>query len=135
MTLPTGQIAYSDVNVETGAPWNRSIGMNWIYDNTRPGQQAHNLNNVRGKAWFQRNVDGNCNNGNCNCAGNCGNIQCTNCYPYQCINCANCDGRAYIQNNCNCACTYNCNAGAVSYNCNCACDCACACYCDCGGNG
>ena len=130
MTLPTGAISYFDINIETGNAGGRSFGMDWIYNNTRPGQQAYNLNNVRGKAWFQRNVDGNCGNGNCpNCNNcNCGNIQCVNCLAENCLNCANCDSRAYLQNNCNCACTYNCYATMWSYNC----DCLCAC--DCSGN-
>lgn len=131
MTLPTGQIAYTDINNETGNPTTRSFGMDWVHDNTKPGQRAYDLNNVRGKAWYQKNNEGNCNNGNCfNCNNcNCGNIQCYNCLAVQCVNCANCDGRAWIQTNCNCACTYNCNQQIWSSNC----DCACAC--DCGGNG
>ena len=129
MTLPaSGTIWVSQVNTETGGAANRSIGLAWIRDNTKPGQQTNNLGSVRGKAWYQRNVDGNCNNGNCaNCRGNCGDTQCMNCFPSQCVNCANCDARAWLQTNCNCACTYNCNHNSVTYNCNCDCYCACDC--------
>jgi hypothetical protein len=136
MPLPSsGTISFSNIRSETGDTGDTS--MSWIKDNTKSGQASNSLSGYYGKAWYQRNVDGNCNNGNCTSNCNCGNIQCTNCYISGGVNCANCDGRAWLQNNCNCACTYNCNVGPVSYNCNCACDCACgdcaacACACDC----
>ena len=126
MTLPaSGTISLSNFNTERGVASTTNTDLNWIKSNTKSGQESNSFTGYYNKAWYQRNVDGNCNNGNCNCSGNCGNIQCRNCFSSQCINCANCDSRAWFQNNCNCACTYNCNAGAVSYNCNCACDCAC----------
>lgn len=126
MALPgSGAISFSQFNTTMGQASTYSSSMAWISDNTKPAQRSYTISNYYGKEWFQKNNDANCNNGNCNCAGNCGNIQCTNCYSVQCINCANCDTRVWLQNNCNCACTYNCNAGAVSYNCNCACDCQC----------
>lgn len=150
MTLPSGQIAYTNVNTETGAPATRSIGMNWIHDNTKAGQRGHNLAAVRGKTWYQKTNEGNCNNGNCNCKkddrdgayaslilgglfGNCSPSQCYNCTASQCVNCANCDTRAWLQNNCNCACTYNCKAVGIIKNCNCNCNCDCS-NCNCGGN-
>jgi hypothetical protein len=151
MTLPLGKIAYSDVNTETGAPATRSIGMNWIHDNTKANQRANNLANVRGKTWYKKTNEGNCNNGNCNCKkddrggafaalmlggmfGNCKASQCYNCTAAQCVNCANCDNRPWLQTNCNCACTYNCKAVGIINNCDCNCDCNCNCNCDCGGN-
>lgn len=125
MPLPSsGSISFANVRAETGDTGDTS--MSWISDNTKAGQRSNSLSGYYGKAWYQRNADGNCNNGNCNCASNCGNINCYNCYSSQCINCANCDARAWLQNNCNCACTYNCNANLVSFNCNCECMCACA---------
>jgi len=148
MTLPKGKIAYSNVNTETGANPRRSIGMNWIHDNTKTGQRANNLANVRGKTWYRKTNEGNCNNGNCNCKKNDkasaylaflggglfgGPRQCYNCSASQCVNCANCDSRAWLQNNCNCACTYNCKAIGIKHNCNCACNCARS-NCNCGGN-
>lgn len=120
-TPGSGEISIWSVRAEIGNCG--QLGMDWVRANTKDGQTS--LGGIRNRAWYQRNVDGNCNNGNCNCGGNCGNIQCGQCFASQCINCANCDGRAWLQGNCNCACTYNCNANIWSYNCNCACDCVC----------
>lgn len=126
MTLPaSGAISFSQFNTEMGQASTYSSSMSWIYSNTKTGQQSYAVNNYYSKAWYQRNMDGNCNNGNCpyyaNCPGNCGTIQCIDCYPSQCVNCANCDTRAWLQNNCNCACTYNCIKNSPPYNCNCNC--------------
>lgn len=132
MTLPaSGQISMSTFNTEMGQGATYSSSLGWINDNTKSGQRpgTPNMGGYYNKAWYLRNNDGNCNNGNCTSNCNCGNIQCTNCYIASGVNCVNCDSRNWLQNNCNCACTYNCNTGQVSYNCNCACDCAC------GGNG
>lgn len=128
MTLPaSGQISMSTFNTEMGQAASYSSSLNWINDNTKVGQRpaTPNMGGYYNKAWYQRNQDGNCNNGNCTSNCNCGNIQCTNCYISGAINCANCDTRSWLQNNCNCACTYNCNTGSVSYNCHCDCNCAC----------
>ena len=125
MTTPaSGQISLLNVNQEIGNGTNQ-ISLDWVRGNTKDGQNS--LGGIYSRAWYQKNNAGNCNNGHCNCGGNCGNIQCGQCYASQCINCVNCDGRAWLQPNCNCACTYNCNPNLWSYNCNCAC------ACDCGG--
>ena len=123
MTLPaSGAITYVDVNNETGNASTRSFGMNWVRDYaTKDG--IKDLNSLHDRAWYQRNQDGNCNNGNCTSDCNCGNVNCVDCYIAGGVDCANCDSRAYLQGNCNCACTYNCTTGQVSYNCNCNCNC------------
>jgi hypothetical protein len=125
MTLPaSGAISFSNFNTEVGWASNANQSLDWIRTNTKSGQQSNSLNGYYSKAWYQRNVDGNCNNGNCATAnGNCncsGNVS-YNCYNCTAVNCANCDSRAWLQNNCNCACTYNCNSVAWVTNCNCAC--------------
>ena len=114
--------------------------MNWVRSNTKDG--VANLGALYGRAWYQQNTAGNCNNGNCNCncvtmgLGNCGDGNCTACQcntsncncggpsAFNCIigtiNCTNCDTRAWLQPNCNCACTYNCAVTGAWYpNCNC----------------
>jgi hypothetical protein len=127
MTLQgSGQIGFSDVSNETGGAF--SNRMSWIQAYTKDGVTS--LGGLYNRAWYARNVDGNCNNGNCACDCNCGNINCNNCTNCYNINCTNCDGQNWLQGNCNCACTYNCDvAGTVSFNCNCDCTfCACACW-------
>lgn len=122
MTLPaSGAVSLGDVNTEIGAAATATRDMYWVSTNTK--DTLKNMNGLHSRAWYQRNVDGNCNNGNCNCVGNCGNIQCNQCFASQCVNCTNCDTKAYLQANCNCACTYNCNANLATYNCNCLCNC------------
>lgn len=128
MTLPaSGTIALSQFSTEMEQSSTYSASLSWVSDNTKSGQRPNPnaMNGYYNKAWYQRNNDGNCNNGNCTSNCNCGNIQCNNCVISGTVNCANCDGRKWLQNNCNCACTYNCNTSQTSYNCNC--DCACAC--------
>lgn len=134
MPLPaSGTISYNDVNVEMGRGSGAAIDMAFIYNNTKSGQQSYTLSNYYSKVWYQRNVDGNCNNGNCACNCNCYDFpqNCANCFNCANINCANCDTRSWLQNNCNCACTYNCaitgNCWQSNCNCNCACDCGGAC--------
>ena len=127
MTTPaSGQIAVSDVNVEIGQAATYSSDLNFLNNLIVAGQRpsSPNMDAFHNKAYFQTNTQRNCNNGNCNCSGNCGNIQCQQCYSSQCVNCTNCDGQQWLQSNCNCACTYNCNANQTSYNCNCACNCS-----------
>lgn len=126
MTLPaSGTISMATYSVEMGQASTYSASMSWINANAKV--TSNSMDGHYGKAWYQRNADGNCNNGNCTSNCNCGNIQCTNCYISGAVNCANCDAQAWLQTNCNCACTYNCNTGQVSYNCNCDCNCACDC--------
>lgn len=151
MTTPaSGALSLSHIAVEVGWSATASVSMAWVFDNTKSGQQSRSLSGYYSKAWYQRNVDGNCNNGNCpncncNCGGNCTNcdpspgfncncsarncsaINCTNCSACAAVNCANCDARAWIQSNCNCACTYNCRI-TVQYTTNCSavnCNCNC----------
>lgn len=134
MGTPTsGTISFGDVRSVIGA--GGQFAMSDIYYNTKDGQRGWDLNTSHNKEWYQKNNDGNCNNGNCACDCNCACdfptncVNCLNCYN---VNCANCDGRNWLQYNCNCACTYNCNPyGVVTNNCNCNCACACACACDC----
>lgn len=131
MTLPaSGPLSYNNVNTVMGRGSGAAIDMAFIYNNTKSGQQSYALSNYYGKNWYQRNADGNCNNGNCACNCNCFGWDfpqnCANCLNCTNVNCANCDGRAWLQNNCNCACTYNCNiTGAWQNNCNCNCACDC----------
>lgn len=126
MTLPSsGPISISDINTEIGQPANYSTSLAWVSDYTK--DHVTNLGALYGRAYYSRNMDGNCDNGNCspnNC--NCGNIGESNCFINGTVNCANCDGQAWLQSNCNCACTYNCTVctgGSRNCNCNCACDC------------
>ena len=131
MTLPSsGPLSINDVNNETGRGSGASTGIDWIRNNTK--DNATSLSQLYGRAWYQRNTDGNCSNGNCTGNCNCGNIQCNNCTISGGVNCANCDGRPWLQGDCNCACGYNCTTAETSYNCNCDCACAClVCACAC----
>jgi hypothetical protein len=126
MTLPaSGQISMSTFNTEMGQASTYSSSLNWIYTNTKTAQRpaTYNMGGFYSKAWYRRNNDGNCANGNCTSNCNCGNIQCTNCVITGQVNCTNCDPTNYLQNNCNCACTYNCTFGNTTYNCDCNCAC------------
>jgi len=125
MTLPSsGPLTINDVNIETGRGSGTATGIDWIRDNTK--DNATNLNQLYSRAYYQRNVDGNCDNGNCTSNCNCGNIPGSNCLISGTVNCTNCDTQSWLQSDCNCACTYNCTTSETSYNCNC--DCACACF-------
>jgi hypothetical protein len=133
MTLQNnGPISLSDISVETGNAPDYSASLRWVRTSTKPELRQDNgkssIGRVYGYAYYRKNNEGNCGNGNCvetNC--NCGNIQCVNCRIISTVNCTNCDVEAYLQPNCNCACTYNCVTAAITYNCACACACACAC--------
>ena len=131
MTLPSsGPLTIQDVNTEAGRGTNTQTGLDWIKDNTK--DNATSLGQLYDRAYYQRNNDGNCDNGNCTSNCNCGNIQCNNCLIAATVNCTNCDAQSWLQGNCNCACTYNCTTSETSYNCNCACACACfVCACAC----
>jgi len=128
MTLPaSGQISFTDVNVEIGQSSTYSSDLNFlnglILSSQRP--ESPNMTGFYSKAYFQNNNNGNCNNGNCTSDCNCGNINCSNCLISGTVDCSNCDTQNWLQNNCNCNCTYNCTTSTVSYNCNCACtDCS-----------
>ena len=132
MTLPaSGTISMSQFNVELGQVSTYSGSLSWVASLTKVAQRPspNSMAGYYGKAYYLKNNDGNCNNGNCNCASNC-DFECVNCSASQCVNCVNCDAQSWLQNNCNCACTYNCNAVANQYyNCNCQCLCACDCSC------
>lgn len=125
MTLPSsGPITINDVNIETGRGIGAATGIDWIRDNTK--DNATSLSQLYSRSYYQRNVDGNCDNGNCTSNCNCGDTQCNNCVISGTVNCTNCDTQSWLQSDCNCACTYNCTTSETSYNCNC--DCACACF-------
>jgi hypothetical protein len=128
MTLPSsGQIGFSDIEIEVGIAVGSTLDMAWVRSNSKGN--ITNMDALHGLAWYQRNVDGNCNNGNCPNNCNCGNINCGNCIITGGVNCTNCDGQAFLQSNCNCACAYNCTTEQTSYNCNCDCSWICACAC------
>lgn len=146
MTTPSGQITISDINVEVGLSANYSSSLDFLKGYLKSPPASPSMGDFRNKAYYQRNADGNCNNGNCvasgsgngnctnqggpngNCTSdcNCGNINCRNCLiagPSDCSNCQvctpiNCSNCA----NCN---TINCaNCDTQNYlqtNCNCAC--------------
>lgn len=129
MTLPAGPtITLNDFRAEIGS--SSAIDLSWIYSNTKSGQQSYSMSGYYSKAWYQRNADGNCNNGNCTNNCNCGNLNCVNCFITGAVNCANCDARAWFQSNCNCACTYNCSVcSQASYDCVSDCGfCGCSCF-------
>ena len=122
MALPaSGEISLNDLKTLTG-----QSALSWVQANTKDA--VHDMNSMHGRNYYQRNVDGNCNNLNCTFNCNCGNIQCTNCYYDGTVNCLNCDAQSWLQADCNCGTPYNCNYGPVSYNCDCDCNC------DCGSN-
>jgi hypothetical protein len=105
--------------------------MSWVKDNSKTSVGGStgvvkDMGSLYNKAYYQNNMGGACNNGNCTNQCNCGNINCNNCVISGTVNCANCDTQKYLQPNCNCNCTYNCTTTTTSYNCNCDCwICAC----------
>ena len=127
MTLPSsGQLSFSDINVEIGQPSTFSSDLQFLNNQIVPPQRPATpaMNNFYNLNWFQNNTQGNCSNGNCTSNCNCGNIQCNNCLISGGVNCTNCDAQNWLQTNCNCACTYNCTTSETSFNCNCACNCS-----------
>lgn len=140
MTTPgSGAISLWNINQEIGNGSN-AISLDWLRGNTKDG--IKDLNSSRNRAWYQRNVDGNCNNGNCATNCNCGFGQCICAVPGACGveadciggncygNCPACGFGTAVCNNCNCNnCTAcynincaNCDARAwMQGNCNCAC--------------
>jgi hypothetical protein len=125
MTLPiAGPISVSDINqkVELAPNFSSSLQFlnGYIKPELRPVQP--NMSAFYGLNYYQRNLDGNCNNGNCTQNLSTGNIQCQNC-ALQNVNCANCDTQKWLQSNCNCFTgVYNCNQlNNQRYNCNCNC--------------
>lgn len=143
MTLPTGQIAISDINTELGLSAGYSSSLSFLSGYLKSPPSSPSINDFRGKAYYRRNVDGNCNNGNCtaqggpngnctnpnapngNCSNsggpngnctancNCGNIQCSNCLITGPSNCSNCQVCTAI----NCS---NCQVCTASNCANCA---------------
>jgi hypothetical protein len=126
MTLPiSGDISINNINVELGLPSTAQIDLSFINNLVLPAQRPSdpNVDSYRGKAYFQNNTAGNCNNGNeVNCACDAGDINCGNCTNCNAINCANCDTQPWLQTNCNCVTApYNCNMNPTTINCNCDC--------------
>lgn len=128
MTLPVApnSISVSQINTEIGSATTTSRTLLFLNDLIKPAQRpaTPNMNSFRGLTYYQRNVDGNCNNGvnPADCACDCGNKACTACTVSGPINCANCDTQSWLQTNCNCACTYNCAlTDCFSFDCDCAC--------------
>lgn len=129
MTTPNNTtIGVNNVNTEIGRGGSDQADLNWLNGYIRSDQRPANPNMAGfwNKAYYQRNMDGNCaNNGancdsNCNC--NCGNIQCNATANCSAVDCRNCDSQSWLQVNCNCNPTYNCNSNqnCYSYNCNCS---------------
>lgn len=134
MTLKVdAPLSFSHLNVETEKLINQQLSFDWIKSVTKPAQIDNHLLTYLGKTYYQRYMDGNCDNGNCtsNCA--CGDHNCTDC-TISAINCSNCDTQKLLQTDCNAGSVpvYNCTTNQVSINCDCACTiCACSVVCAC----
>jgi hypothetical protein len=127
MTTPTGQIGISDINTEVGLSSTYSSDLNFLNGKIKPSIRptSPDMDDFRGKNYFQNTTEGNCNNGNCQNNCNCGNIGGDNCFINGTVNCANCDDQSYLQPGTNCACTYNCTyTNSASHACNCTCACS-----------
>lgn len=129
MTLPSApnSISVSQINTEIGAATTTSRTLQFLNGLIKPAQRPAqpNMNSFRGLAYYQRNADGNCNNGNQiylpNCACDCGNRNCS-AGIYVPINCVNCDTQLWLQTDCNCVSEYNCDAtDCFSFDCDCVC--------------
>ena len=131
MTIKSsGPISVSNVEIEVTGTSGQTNGLSFLRDNGSPS--FTNLGGSYNKAWYQSNNQGNCAKDSAAASTSSGNKQCQNC-TLSAVDCANCQTRAYLQDNCNCACTYNCTASAdQSYNCDCNCNCNClVCACAC----
>ena len=132
MTLPSGpsSISVGQINVEIErAAQTFSTDLNFLNSKIKPAQRpaTPNMNSFKGTTYYQRNMDGNCNNKNCTVSNDSttGNIATRNCRIKSTVNCTNCDTEKLLQTNCNCACTYNCTiCNGGTRNCNCECHCA-----------
>lgn len=139
MTLPLDQVKASDINTEIGAVAGTQLTLTWVRSKTKgAGTGQFSMGQLKGKTYYQKNTEGNCNNGNCYNNCNCGTLTCTNCVISGTINCLNCDTEKLFQDNCNCATAqFNCTTAQVTYNCNCGTNCGnctnCADCTDCGG--
>lgn len=113
----SGQLAISEINTEVSPKppgYSDSLSfLNGIIKESQRDTGDISMTIFYNKAYYQRDVDGNCNNGACD--KNCSNI-----------NCANCDTQKWLQTNCN-------NASPTNYNCNCNCNCDCGKVCGLGG--
>jgi hypothetical protein len=124
ITPASGPIKFSDLNKAFQRTAGTSIAMSWVKD--RQKVPKNKLSEDYSQDYFKRNIDGNCDNGNCTDNADPGGVfNCVNCRITGAINCTNCDATSLLQTNCNCACTYNCTQTTVTYNCNCVCLCAC----------
>jgi hypothetical protein len=125
-TPSSGQIKFSDLNKALQISAGTSLALSWVKGKQKA--PTDNIAGAYGEDYFQRNIDGNCDNGNCtnlpDATGG-GVYNCTNCKITGTVNCTNCDTQAYLQTNCNCACSYNCTQGTILQNCNCNCLCHC----------
>lgn len=130
----------ADFNAEVGNAAGHAMDLGWIKSQTKSSWVSNSVSGYYNLRYYQRVIDGNCNNGNCptncNCGGacdNCGptntgapigsncNCNCTarncsgvatNCTACTAVNCWNCDGQKYFQGNCQGSDT------PPSYNCN-----------------
>ena len=124
ITPASGPIKFSDLNKAFAITPGTSLSLSWV--KARQKVPKNKLSEDYSHDFYQRNIDGNCDNGNCVESLGSGNINCVNCVINGTVNCSNCDTTNYLQTNCNCACTYNCTTTTRSYNCNCNCLCHCA---------
>lgn len=128
MTLPSsGAIAVSQISSEMGLSSTNATSLSFIKDNTKVAYQqaSPTLSNYYSKAWYKKNNQGVCDNGDCTSTDcDCGICNCYNCLVCIAYNCYNCDSRNWLQPNCNCHpgtnCQFNCNLCYThSIDCNC----------------
>jgi hypothetical protein len=86
----SGQLAISELLVETRSE--RPNGLGWLKSITKQEQRLPDgsvpMSLFYNRAYYQRLMDGNCNNGNCGS-------------PVANINCLDCDKQLWLQTNCN----------------------------------
>ena len=111
MTLPSsGPIDVAAINTEIGLPNTLSSTLSFLNGYLKSPAESPNLGAFFGTAYYQRNVDGNCNNGNCSNSGS-GNGNCTAVIVPDNGNCA-------IGGGPNGNCNINCNCGNIQcHNC------------------